>query len=484
VILAALTAAAAATAVSFPVSTRNAQAQAQFDRGLFLYYAFAGDRAAESFAAAAASDPSLAMAGWGEALADGPDLNTPMTEDRFARGAAAIGRAQRLESSATPLERGFIDAMALRYRGAWSDWERDDAGYRRAMTALAQTTKDENAELLAAEALLEHGGIVWNGSVAATEQSRAVLSFVDDVVARDPANPMANHLCIHAYDDASDRAPALPCAQRLDAATFPPEAEHLAHMPAHYWIETGDYAKALASSERAFQLLVALDASEKHDLAQQRYASHDISVGYSAAMMLGRYDVAQTWAQRMSGLADARFDALTALRFGRYGEAAGAQIGQAYAPWVAGLAALHLGQLDRGRQIGAQIRKDYGEPVRGYVAQLFFARLAEANGDDAQAEDWYRQARDHERADYYAEVIPLIPADEARGGFLLRRGRYAEAAEAFGECLDAYPNDPRALFGLAKALAGEGKTAEAAQARSRFDAAWAGADTSLTIGDL
>lgn len=449
-------------------------AQGPIDRGLFLYYAYARDASVAAFTEAAGRTPAAPMAYWGEALAYGPDLNTPMTPENFARGKTAIERATALEAGVTPAERAYIDAMSLRYRGTWSDWSSDDAAYRQAMVALASSAPtDANAQLLAAEALLEHG-----------DASARTLALIDGVLARDPNNPMANHLCIHAYDNLPDHTPALPCAQRLDAMQLPPQAEHLAHMPAHFWIETGAYSKALASSERAYQMLLKLASANRQDLSQQRYASHDISVGYSAAMMLGSYATALRWADRMNGLFQGKFTALTALRFGRYQDAAAAGQNELFAQWLAALADVHLGRLAEAKAADETIRKQYGTPTRGYIPQLFFARLAEAEGNDRDARSWLNQARDNQRSDFYAEVIPFIPAGEALGGYLVRTHRYAEAAAAFNDCLVRYPSDPRALFGLSQALAAQGKAAEAAQARASFDATWAGADTTLSIGDL
>lgn len=448
--------------------------QALVDRGLFLYYAYARSASQATFSEAAGLKPASPMAYWGEALAYGPDLNTPMTPENFARGKSAIQQAVALEAAATPEERKYIDAMRLRYRGTWAEWSSDDTAYRQAMVALASSAPtDANAQVLAAEALLEHG-----------DASAHTLALIAGVLAREPNNPMANHLCIHAYDNLPDHSPALPCAQRLDAMHLPPEAEHLAHMPAHFWIETGAYAKALASSERAYQLLLQLDAKNDQDLGEQQYASHDVSVGYSAAMMLGDYTTALRWAQRMNGLFEGKFTALTALRFGRYQEAANAAPNELFGPWVVGLADLQLGRLIDAKTAAATLRKQYGTPIRGYIPQLFFARLDEAEGNDRDALAWLTQARNNQRSDFYAEIIPYVPAGEALGGYLLRTHRYSEAAAAFQSCLARYPNDPRALFGLSQALAAQGKSAEAAQARTRFDAAWADADTTLSIGDL
>ncbi|HVN68534.1 MAG TPA: hypothetical protein VMU38_02625 [Candidatus Binatia bacterium] len=402
-LLAIVLAAASAIAIHLPVTTNSPQAQAAVDRGLFLYYAFNGEAAAKAFAQAAEADPRLAMAYWGIALADGPDLNTPITEQRFDDGAAAIAKAATLVATASPSDRRYVETMALRYRGRFSDFAADDAAYRSAMLEFARSSNDENAELLAAEALLEFGGPRWLNGAPASDDSRTALELVTAVLRDDRGNVMANHLCIHIYDLAPDRAPARPCAQRLDADAFPPEAEHLAHMPAHYWIETGDYAAALASSERAYELIVA-DGGKP-----ERYLQHDVSVGYAAAMMLGDYGVAQLWAGRMTAVSGSDFGPITALRFGRYDQAYAAATDAFASASVRGIAALHLGKIAEARALAAQLPPG----GNGYMEPLFRAQLAESEGKYDDAERWIEVARARQRAQFEGENIPLFPADEA-----------------------------------------------------------------------
>jgi tetratricopeptide (TPR) repeat protein len=474
---------AAVTSVHLPVSTNVPQAQALVDRGLFYYYAYNGPDAVRAFAAAAARDPHLAMAYWGMALGEGPDVNTPVTAQRYERARRDIREAVALSSGLPARERAFIEGMALRYRGALADWQSDEAAYRHAMLGFAKTSKDENAELLTAEALFEDGGMLWQRGALASDESREALALVVGVLNRDSTNPMANHLCIHAYDFAPNRSPALACARRLDAASFPPQAEHLAHMAAHYWIETGNYNAAVASSDRAYALISQLYNAEPLSEHVSQYAGHDVSVGYSAAMMLGNYATAQVWAQRMSGVFKSKFDALTALRFGRYGEAFTAGSDEFGSPSVRGFAAVQLHRLADARVIAAQVRAA-GIPQGGYLTQLFLARFAEATSNDREAEHWIEVSERNQHAELAGERIPLIPAQEALGGLYLRRGRNGDAAAAFTAALAMYPNDPRALFGLASALEANGKHAQAAEARARFDSVWAGSDTNLDADDL
>lgn len=463
-----------------PATGAGARAQALVDRGLFLYYAYNRQASLEAFRQASALEPGLAIAAWGEALAAGPDLNTPLTAERYREASAAIAKALPIEGGVSPLERGLIDAMARRYRSGYGRADDDARAYRVAMLELARSTGDENAAMLAAEASLEHD--------ATSNDARAL---VDAALTHDPAGVMANHLCVHVYENLPDHAPARPCAERLDATPFEPAAEHLAHMPAHYWMASGAYAFALASSARAVDLMDRLAASGNDPGHVAQYAGHDTAVGYSAAIMLGSDAAAKVWAARQNALSEARFDALTALRFARYDEAyASAQLPQQLAgEAVRALAALHLGRTSEGIVIAQRLQRGGGgaDPsawVHGYVAQLLFARVAESNGRIDEAARWIERARDNQIVESTPELLPVLPASEALGGLYLRAGRNADAADAFQAALETYPEDPRALFGLSLALRALGRDADAAGVRARFERAWAGADTVLSAADL
>jgi hypothetical protein len=473
---------AAATSVHFPVSTNDPEAQVAIDRGLFLYSAYNGGGAARSFDEAASRDSGLAAAFWGIALAAGPDLNSPMTEPHFDVGQRAIRHAVLLSATASDRERSFVAIMARRYAGTFADWNADDAAYRDAITVYAESSHDENAQLLAAEALLEHGGLSWQSGRLASDESRPALELDAGVLRDDPLNVMANHLCVHLYDLAPDRRPALPCARRLDAAAFPPQAEHLAHMPSHYWIETGNYSAALASSQRAYALLLQLEGTNDDAEHVHRYLKHDVAVGYSAAMMLGDYATAQLWAGRMDGAYGTSFDALTALRFGRYSEAYATPDSAFGNPAVRGIAALHLGHTNEAQAIAASLAEK--PPAHGYLSQLFLARVAEADGRPAEALRWITQAAGDQYADFSGELIPLLPAKEALGFFELRSGANPQAVAAFTQTLALYPNDPRALYGLASALAADGQNAAAATMHAHFIQTWESADTRLDGANL
>ncbi|HET9285511.1 MAG TPA: hypothetical protein VFR24_26470 [Candidatus Angelobacter sp.] len=98
-----------------PVSTNNAEAQKFFDQGLRLIYAFNHEEAAHSFQQAAKLDPKMAMAYWGIAEAVGPNYNDPADPDRYKQAHDAIQKAGDLAADASPSEKAYIAAMAVRF---------------------------------------------------------------------------------------------------------------------------------------------------------------------------------------------------------------------------------------------------------------------------------------------------------------------------------------------------------------------------------
>ena len=404
------------------VPTTVPLAQTRFDTGLTELYAYAGVNAAVDFDAAALSDPHLAIAFWGKALADGSDLNDSLTEERFTRAQADIAKAQR-SNLLSPGDRALIDAAVKRYAGTFAERENDEIAYEDAMRSyIASHPNDDDAAMLFVEALLERKGMHWNADgTPLGDASAELLNTMQTVLARSPQQLMANHLCIHIYDTAPDRTPAIPCAQRLDALTFAPEDEHLAHMPAHLWLEIGDGRSADASSERAWQL------------HPEHYAQHDAFVGLLAAVYSGDDGRVAVWEARYKTYADP-------------------------AP-VLTLAG-----------------------VRPDNVAMRNAQRDERNGklDDAVKE--LQSAIAYQRQYFTSEFQPVYPADERLGALYFRAGRYDDANAAFADALQHRPADPRLLFGMAQTLEQQGRAGDAAAYEAKFQAAWAGGN--LTMNDF
>src|SRR5215475_4125359 len=101
--------------ITYKISTANQQAQAYFDQGLRLAYAFNHGEAQRAFRKAQKLDPDCAMCFWGEAFVLGPNINLPMQEDAVAPAYAAAQKAKALAGKASPREQALINALATRY---------------------------------------------------------------------------------------------------------------------------------------------------------------------------------------------------------------------------------------------------------------------------------------------------------------------------------------------------------------------------------
>ncbi len=453
------------------VTTRDAQAQADFDRGLTLLYCYNGEAAASAFASALHRDPNLAMAAWGEVLANGTDLNTGLDEGKFARAQAAAQRAQALASTASPEEREYIAAVAQRYAGTYADRDADEARYRAAMAALvAGHPLDDDAAMFYAEALMEHLGTdgMWqnNGAQPAPDAATA-LSLIQSVLTRNPTQVMANHLCMHAYDYARNRTPAVACADRVASWSFDAAQEHLAHMPSHTYIEAGEYAKAEQVSDAAWQL------------HPTKYAAHDAYTGWSAAMMLGDLRSAETWAARAGQAYNGSDMWATWTRFGQWQRIAKSNAqNEFYAPLARGLTGVHLGAVNDARQMLSL----YANRDTDY-RWLLEAAIDEHDGKIDSAISALDRALAYQQREYAAETLPLFPAGEYLGALLYRHARYSEARDAFSATLERYPNDPRALYGLSMAQKQLGQAVSSADTLKLFNEIWT-IETPPNLADL
>jgi hypothetical protein len=466
-VIAALVLAALSSTLSahHAVSTSDPVAQADFDRGLTLLYAYNGPQAAQAFASALQRDPHLAMAAWGEALADGTDLNTGLTPARYARAQTAARLAQSLRSFASPPEQAYIAAVDVRYDASYADHTAAEAKYRDAMTTLvSQYPLDDDAATLDAEALMEHLGTsaMWtNEGTQPVPDAAQALNLITRVLVRDPNHIFANHLCVHAYDYAHDHTPAIACADRLASWTMDPAEEHLAHMPAHTYLEIGQYAKALRASEYAWHLRM-------QSAQPLRYAAHDAYTGWSASMMLGDLAVAQTWATR-TGLQYSGSDLwATWARFGQWQRIAlsNAQ-NEFYAPLSRGWTDIHFGVFNDARAMLAL----YGNADTDY-RWLLQSSIDEHRGSVPDAAADLQHAITYQQSQDQAEQLPLFPAGEYLGYLYYRHRQYAQARDAFQDTLLRYPNDPRALYGLALAQRALGENAGSSQALQSFASVW------------
>ena len=139
--------------ITYKVTTSSAAAQAYFDQGLRLSYAFNHGEAQRAFRKAQKLDPACALCFWGEALVLGPNINLPMQDDAVAPAFATMQKARALAANAGAREQALIAALAVRYtQDAKADRAPLDAAYAEAMgTVAAQFPDDDEIAVLYAE---------------------------------------------------------------------------------------------------------------------------------------------------------------------------------------------------------------------------------------------------------------------------------------------------------------------------------------------
>ena len=501
------------------ISSRVPGAQAYFDQGMRLYYAFNHAEAIRAFEHAARLDPACAVCHWGVALALGPNINAPMDSAAGARAHAALQRAIALQSAAGERERGLIQALAARYVPVPpADRAALDSAYARAMGELARRFPgDAEIATLHAEALMDlRPWRYWTREGRPEPGTETIVAALERVIARNPDHPGACHFYIHAVEAAHPRR-ALPCAERL--AALMPGAGHLVHMPGHIYVRVGRWADAIRANEHATH------ADESY-IADQRPGAGIYTLGYYphnydflafAAAMAGRRAQALGAAEKMHALMPAEMLGAPGMDFAQHHATRRLQVMARFGAWDDVLRvpapeerlvhARAIWHYARGRALAArgdlagaeaelarvraaaadprtaEMRLEFNpaRPVLEIAAHVLAGHTEAARGSHAAAVEHLRRAAETEDGLVYGEPPEwTVPVRQELGRVLLAAGRAEEAAAAFREDLERFPDNGWSLDGLARAYRALGKTAEAADAERRFRAAWAGADVDLS----
>jgi tetratricopeptide (TPR) repeat protein len=114
------------------------------------------------------------------------------------------------------------------------------------------------------------------------------------------------------------------------------------------------------------------------------------------------------------------------------------------------------------------------------AAKVLEGEILYRAGEEEAAFAALREAVRLEDALRYDEPPDWIqPSRHPLGAALLKSGRHVEAEAVFRADLAKLPGNGWALFGLARALRGQGKEAEAAEIEAAFAEAWKGADITI-----
>ncbi|RWK79998.1 MAG: hypothetical protein EOR51_19095 [Mesorhizobium sp.] len=508
--------------LTWPISTKNPDAQKFFDQGLRQAANFNHAEARRAFRKAQRLDPGCAMCFLGEALVLGPNINVPMDPAANAPAVAALKKAQSLASAATDKERGLIDAVAARYSDdPNADRKALDAAFADAMAALSDKyPHDLELAMIAAEAAMDTqpwdywqpGGKEPKGRTADAQKR------LEAVLTKKPDHAGAIHLYIHLVE-ASDRPErAEPYADRL--AALMPGAGHIVHMPSHIYHRVGRYADSLASNVAAAKVdetyIADTGAVGVYPIG---YYSHNVHFVMVSAQLLGDAPTVLDQAEKLDTLLTNEIAAAIPIvqpvkaapyfAWAQYGDPdmVLAKPVQADAPayvkavqhYMRGAAlaakkdiAAARAEADAIHRIAAETdwstHDAWGIPALAVlqVAEATVrARAAEADGDlEGAVAIWRKAAEVEDTIPYMEPPYWYYPVRQSLGAALLRTGHPEEAEKEFRAALDKARGSAWALFGLKETAKARRDTAAEAKAAAELAKAWRGDPATLTLERL
>ena len=457
--------------IDFPNSGAP-EAQTAFLTGMKAFHSFEFAAAREAFREAQFIDPDFGLAYWGEALSHNAPLWAEQDRDAARATLARYGATPDARAQRTPRgrERGLMEAVDVLY-GVGDKLSRDIA-YSEAMRQLhAQFPDDDEIATIYAVSLL---GMVRPGDRGFGRQMRAGAIALD-VFGRNPRHPGAAHFIIHAFDDPQHAILALPAARVY--AEIAPAAPHALHMPSHIFVQLGMWEGVVASNDASYK--AALDQIERKGVARGRSEYHALQWYHYGQLQLGNDEMAQ-WALdeafrtlvqfpaarvrngTMSMLARHTLEQETWSEFD-HAVLTDAERHHSAVQLAAGLSAAHTGNLAAAaaalasiREIRQRLMRDSATAYRARIAAVeekqLEAALAETGGDTTAAEAFLVEATalEAELDPPFGPPLPMKPAFELYGEFLLAQGRMEEAAVQFGKALERTPNRAKSVQGLAR----------------------------------
>ena len=509
--------------VSYKISTSRPDAQAYFDQGLRLAYAFNHAEAQRAFRKAQKLDPSCVMCFWGEALVLGPNINLPMQEDAVQPAFAAVQKALAVSAQASPRERTLIAALATRYaQDPKADRAPLDAAYAAAMGKLAADFPDDDEiAVLYAEAVMDLSP--WNywqpGGREPNPQSAPIVPTLERVLANHPNHPGAIHFYIHAVE-ASDRPQrAEPYADRLRGAI--PAAGHLVHMPSHIYYRVGRYLDALGDNKIAATVDEKYLADTHAPMGVYRlgYYPHNVHFVLASAQMAGDGATVIAAAEKLRGLIPdevargiAMVHPVKAAPYFAHAQFSGPETILALPdPGAAMPYVKALWRYARGMAFVAQRNFDAamteadaiaaiertadlsllnasGIPAREVMRlarAVIEGRVAQAQGNLTTALARFEEAAALQDALPYTEPpYWYYPVRQTLAATLLQAGRLTEAEDQFQRALKRAPANGWSYYGLAQLYKARGDAAAAARAEAELAKTWVGDRELLQISKL
>ena len=502
----------------FPVTTRSEQAQRFINQGMNLAYGFNHAEAGRAFAEAARLDPDLAMAHWGQAFVLGPNINAAMAAEDEAKALAHLRKAQALQAKASPREREYIDALALRYTGNAADRSAADQAFVGAMRMLHEKyPDDQDAATIYAESLMDLSPWnYWTRDGRPYERTHGMIAALDKVMKANPDHPGALHLWIHLWEGSNTPEKAEAAADRL--LPLAPAAGHLVHMPGHIFQRVGRYTDAAKANELAI-------AADEDYITQCRaqglyplgYYPHNIHFLWFASTMAGQSKIAIDAAKKTAAaIPEQALKEVPILqtftiapdyalvRFGKWDEIlaapaprADSMFARGVRHYARGMAFLRKNNLAAASKEISAVRAITSDPklietpssmsLNGADSVLRIA-VEVLDGEFAAAKGNYDTAIAHlDKAVRYHDALVYTEPDDWHqpvrhnlGAVLLQAGRPAEAEIVYWEDLRRNPKNGWSMYGLSQALRAQGKTEDAKLVEADLKTVWKDADIQLT----
>ena len=298
---------------SRPVTTKSADAQTWFDRGLLWCYGYNHEEAVRCFRKAAEHDPACAMAYWGIAYAAGPNYNKqwrafdPVDLKRSLETAyEATQRALELADGVSPVEQALIRPLAQRYTSndpgkvtpIWND------DYAKEMREVYRAHPDDHdVAALFAEAIMNRTPWqLWDiktGKPAEGADTAEAIAVLERAMAqtRGMQHPGLLHMYLHLMEMSPNPQKALRAADAL--RDLVPDAGHLIHMATHIDVLCGLYKNVVDSNDRAIVADRKYLAREGAGNFYSLYRCHNYHFKLYGAMFLGQLQPALEAAEEM-----------------------------------------------------------------------------------------------------------------------------------------------------------------------------------------
>jgi tetratricopeptide (TPR) repeat protein len=491
------------------------EAQQHVVRGVKLLHHMMYYEADREFAAAIAADPDCTLAYWGRAMAivhplwpDAPS-ETELSQgwEWVMAGLAREPKTHREHAYLGTMETYFRDAkdrsLLERLQAVDEAWERVVQAY------------PEDLDAAAFSALFHLAPARFLPKDKSHRIQLTAGEILQQVLAKIPDHPGAQHYKIHAYDFPmlADRA-----VEVCDSySSIAPDVPHALHMPTHIFTRRGQWDRSIEFNRRSAE--AALKLSEKTGAMNSHYP-HALDYMAYAYLQRGQYSQAdairrqvlamkatfETGSRGTMAFAFAAIPARCALERQDWTAAMALEprVPESF-PWVdqfahceaivhfaRTLGAIRSGELDTARrwlveQAELNRRIAAANPVSYWASQAetqslttrAWLRLKE--GDPEEALTLMRRAAEIEATTDKEAVTPgeVRPAGELLGDMLQGLGRHREALAAYEAMLRSSPNRLNSLFGAGRAAELANETAIAARYYAQLVALAAEADRGI-----